>query len=136
MACGAESYLRVASPLAPLTARVEQRAEKNAADRDDECDDQPQDPGAVNALLKRRAKGKGERKDDGKELPLANGGIAEGEAGDEEENIGGDPHERIIPRARERQSRHRIERRGSQDSNLGPPVLETGVLDQLNYCPL
>jgi hypothetical protein len=103
--CGAESYLREASPLAPLTAGVEQGAEKDPADRDDESDDQPKDPGAIHALLKRRAKGKGKRKDDGKELPFADGGVAEAEAGDEEEYIGGDPHGRIIPRARERQSR-------------------------------
>ena len=105
MACGAESYLRVAGPLAPPAARVEKGAEKDATDRDDKSDDQPKDPGAVDALLKRGAKGKSERKDDRKELPLADGGIAEAEAGDEEKDIGGDPHERIIPRAGGRQSR-------------------------------
>jgi len=105
VACGAGSYLRVAGPLAPLTARVEQGAEKDATDGDDEGDDQPKDPGAVNALLKRRAEGKGKRKDDGKELPLADGGIAEGEAGDEEEDVRSDSHGGIMPRAGERQSR-------------------------------
>src|SRR5690349_16337714 len=27
-------------------------------------------------------------------------------------------------------------RRGSQDSNLGPPVLETGATTKLSYCPM
>ena len=28
------------------------------------------------------------------------------------------------------------EERGSQDSNLGPPVLETGATTKLSYCPI
>ena len=44
--------------------------------------------------------------------PNADGGEAEAKAGEEEENVGDDDHRK----------------RGSQDSNLEPPVLETGTL--------
>jgi hypothetical protein len=117
----------VTRPLAALATSVEQRAEKDPTGRDEESDDQPKDPGAVDALLNSGAESKGKREQERKPLPLADGGIAEAEAGEEEEDIGKDPHGRIIPGAGRHESPAR-RKRGSQDSNLEPPVLETGAL--------
>src|SRR5918999_1861418 len=123
----------VPRPLAALAAGVEHGAEKDPADRDNESDDHPEHPGAVNPLLNRGTKCEDERKQDGKPLPLADGGVAKADARDEEEEIGDHPHGRIIPAAVKGQSRARA-KRGSQDSNPEPPGLETGTLP-VSYCP-
>jgi hypothetical protein len=117
----------VTRPLAALAASVEHGAEKDPADSDDESDDHPEDPRAIDALLNGGAEREGKREQDGKPLPLADGCIAEAEAGEEEEDIGKDTHGRIIPGAGRHESPART-KRGSQDSNLEPPVLETGAL--------
>jgi hypothetical protein len=90
--------------MAPFTASVEKSPEEDAAGRDKESDDQPHHPGPIDPLRKRGSERERKREQDGKPLPLAGCGIAEADAGDEEEDIRGDPHGRIIPTAREAQS--------------------------------
>src|SRR5215212_8381444 len=101
-----------------LLLRGEHGARDDADRGDDQCDDQAHDEDAVAAIFERRDEGEQEREGDRQPPPAAGRGVAKAEAGEEEEDEGDDHDER-----------------GSQDSNLGPPVLETGATSQLSYCP-
>ena len=66
-----------------------------------------------------------DREEDREPLPARRRRIAKAEAGEEEEHVRGDAHGWVIPRRRAFESP--VVRRGSQDSNLGPAVLETAA---------
>src|SRR5215211_1345728 len=99
----------------PLAAAIEQHAEEHAADGDEERDDQPDEERPVDALPIGRAERKGERKHEGHPPPLAGSGEAEDEAGEEEDQVGGDVHSNMIPVEGREQP---MSRRGTEESNL------------------
>ena len=79
---------------------------------------QAHDEDAVAPVLQHGEERERQRERDRQPPPATGRGVAEAKAGKEEEDVGDDHCER-----------------GSQDSNLGPPVLETGATSQLSYCP-
>src|SRR4051794_40490218 len=125
---GTYPVLRVARILgSSVAASVDGRAEQNTERGDDERDDQPDDHRRVRPVLKEREQAEDEREGERKPTPLADRGIAEADAGDEEQEVRDDAaHGRLIPRRGEDESW--VVRRGSQDSNLESPVLENGAL--------
>src|SRR5215208_2828336 len=96
-----------------LGARVAQHAEHDTGRRDAESDGETYEQRAVDALARGSLQRQQERKSERQPLPDPRRRITEAEAGEEEEEIGDDGHRNV---------------RGSQDSNLEPPVLETGTL--------
>src|SRR5215213_2270042 len=132
VACGGEPSrpprsLRVAGVVALGTrAGVDHHADEDAERGNDEGHDQPDDNRGVEPVSEDRAEEEGDREQNRKPLPAGGRGVAEADAGEEEEDVGGDSHMWIVPRRPVLKSR--VPKRGSQDSNLESPVLETGAL--------
>jgi hypothetical protein len=85
--------------LAALTAAsVDQRTDDHSRDRDQQRDDEPQQYRRIRPVLDDRPEAEHEREQERKPAPFAGRGIAEADAGQEEEDISNDsPHGRFIP---------------------------------------
>jgi hypothetical protein len=111
--------------VSPGGPSVKECAEQDPGDGDDERDDEPPDQRPVDALADGGAEGEDEREQQRNPPRHAGSGVAEGKARDEEEDVGDHGT------ADDLTGRSNVEapiERGSQDSNLEPPVLETGTL--------
>ena len=112
---------------AVLRASVDDGPDEDPRHRDDERDEEAKQHRRIRPVLEERPKPEQEREEKRKPAPLRRRGKAEADAGDEEEHVRDDsPHGGFIPSRREVESR--VVKRGSQDSNLESPVLETGAL--------
>ena len=100
----------------------------------DESEDQPDQNGCIGPVLQERPQAEREREQKRQPAPLGRRGKAEAEAGEEEEQVGDQPHDRLIPGRAEVESRL---------SKAGQPGLEPGITGfgdrgviQFCYCPL
>jgi hypothetical protein len=111
---------------AVLRAGVDDGSDEDPRHRDDERHDEPKQHRRIRPVLEERPEPEQEREEKRKPAPLGRRGKAEADASDEEEQERDDsPHGGFIPSRGEVESR--VLKRGSQDSNLGPAVLETAA---------